>query len=256
MENRKGLDMRETLDWYLQQGISLPKITNAPIHVPYNGLENVDLKPEEIGGLVKLVTQNALNRSTLKEISGQGPLYFSEASTTESPKPTPNPSDAISPTAIIPSFIQYGKGESKIFLYALPNHIPENVRRIVCAEGFMHELGHSIGQNALYGDQELISSNNKIISGFDAMMEFAKLAEKHEPISHYASTFRGPNGTFDSNNPNYNPLLAISEEFAETFAAHHLGFAYRENNAKKSEPLSDRPEIRDWMESFLDAKEK
>jgi len=86
------------------------------------------------------------------------------------------------------------------------------------------------------------------------MLQFAELAEQHPPISHYASTYRGKNNKFESDNPNYNVNTAISEEICEAIAAHFLGFAYSGDNARRKNPFADRPEVRKFVRDFLNAE--
>ena len=96
--------------------------------------------------------------------------------------------------------------------------------------------------------------DGRLVNGLEAMLQFAELAEQHPPISHYASTYRGKNNKFESDNPNYNVNTAISEEICEAIAAHFLGFAYSGDNARRKNPFADRPEVRKFVRDFLNAE--
>jgi hypothetical protein len=257
-----GLDMRETLDWYKNSGVEMPPIPKMDFSCPVENKELIELSEREMGALFTLFPENARRRSILRKVVGKSPTWFHRDSTSEQPKPTTNEAEAMSSTAIVPSYIDYTPwGELKvptadIWLYKIPqNAAPEKVRRLVLAEGFVHEIGHSIVQPTLYvSDHSLKFPDGKIVNGLEAMLRFAKLAEQHPPISHYASTYRGPNNKFESDNPNYNAKTAISEEMCETIAAHFLGFAYCGDNSRGKNPFSDRPEVRDFVRDFLNAE--
>lgn len=257
-----GLDMRETLDWYKSSGVEMPPIPEMDFSYPLENRELIELSERELGGLLALFPENARKRSILRKVVGQPPTWFHKDSTSEQPKPTTNEAEAMSPTAIVPSYIDYTSwGELKvptadIWLYKIPqNAASEEVRRLVLAEGFVHEVGHSIVQPALYvGDHSLKFPDGKTVNDLEAMLHFAELAEQHSPISHYASTYRGPNNKFESDNPSYNVKTAISEEMCETIAAYFLGFAYCGDDSRGKNPFSDRPEVRDFVRDFLNAE--
>ena len=259
-----GLDMRETLEWYKSSGIKTPKIPEMDFSYPVEHGELIELSERELGGLLSLFPENAKRRSILRKVVGQPPTWFHRNSTSEQPQPTTSEAEAeaLSPTAIVPSYIDYTPwGELKvptadIWLYQIPqNAAPENVRKLVLSEGFVHEVGHSIVQPALYvEDHTLKFPDGKIINGLEAMLHFAELAEQHSPISHYASTYRGPNNKFESDNPNYDAKRAINEEMAETIAAYLLGFTYCGDNSRGKNPFADRPEVRNFVRDFLNAE--
>lgn len=256
-----GLDMRGTLDWYESSGVEMPPIPEMDLSHPVENQELIELSKREMGGLFALFPENARNRSILRKVVGQSPTWFHRDSTSEQPKPTTNEAEAMSPTAIVPSYIDYTPWDelevptADIWLYKIPQNVAsEKVRRLVLAEGFVHEIGHSIVQPALYvGEHSLKFPDGKIVNGLEAMLHFAELAEKYPPISHYASTYRGSNNKFESDNPNY-VKTAISEEMCETIAAHLLGFAYCGDNSRGKNPFADRPEVRDFVRDFLNAE--
>lgn len=258
-----GLDMGKTIKWYESSGVELPKIpTNTDLPYPIKNSDLAELSSQELCGLVSLFPTNAINRSTLREVAWQDATWFRKDSTGEKPVPTTNKADALSPTAIIPSYIDYtpgaqqGRLASDIWLHKISHDVvPEKVRKIILSEGFVHEFSHSIVQPALYADgYTLRFPDGRLVDGFDAMMNFAELAEQHPPISHYASTYRGKNNKFESDKPNYNTQTAINEEMAETIAAYILGFAYCGDDSRGKNPFADRPEIKSFIEDFLNAE--
>src|SRR3989338_10567279 len=151
--NASGLDMRGTLEWYQCTGIKIPPIPKMDFPYPLTNKNFIELSGEELGGLLSLFPENARKRSILRGVVGQPTTWFHRDSTNEQPKPTTNQADALSDTAFVPSFIDYTPwGELKvptadIWLYQIPqNAAPENVRRLILSEGYVHEVGHSIVQ--------------------------------------------------------------------------------------------------------------
>src|SRR3989344_211575 len=258
-----GLDMRETLDWYKNSGVMLPAIaTDKNLPHPIENQDLIGLSNRELVGLLHLFPENARNRSILRKIVGQPSTWFHRDSTSEQPIPTTNPEEALSPTSIVPSYTDYTPWRelkvptADIWLYKIPkNAASKDVTRIILSEGFVHELGHTIVQPAFYIDNHTLKfPDGRLVNGLEAMLQFAELAEQHPPISHYASTYRGKNNKFESDNPNYNVNTAISEEICEAIAAHFLGFAYSGDNARRKNPFADRPEVRKFVRDFLNAE--
>lgn len=190
-----GLDMRETLDWYKGSRIEVPPIPEMDFPYPIENQELIELSKRELGGLWSLFPENARKRSILRKVVGQPPTWFHRNSTSEQPQPTTNEAEASSPTAIVPSYIDYTPwGELKvptadIWLYQIPQNAgPDKVRRLILSEGFVHEVGHSIVQPALYvEDHSLKFPDGKIVNGLEAMLHFAELAEQHP--AHFSLCF-------------------------------------------------------------------
>jgi hypothetical protein len=257
-----GFDMRKTLEWYNNSEIEIPPSSGMDFSYPIENQELIELSAREMGDLFALFPENARKRSILRKIVGQPSKWFHRDSTSEHPITTTNESEAISATAVVPSYIDYTPWNelkvptADIWLNKIPeDSASEKVRSIVLAEGFVHEIAHSIVQPALYVvDYDLKFPDGEIVNGLDAMLRFTELAEQHPPISHYASTYRGLNNKFESDNPNYNVKTAISEEMCETIAAHLLGFAYCGDDLRGKDPFADRPEIKDFIEDFLNAE--
>ncbi|MEK7644072.1 MAG: hypothetical protein AAB390_02095 [Patescibacteria group bacterium] len=255
-----GLDMGATIEWYRNSDIELPR-DHANLENPIENGDLIELTEAELGGLFFLFPENARRRSILRKIVGRSATYFDRDSTGDKPITTNDAKRALSPTAIVPSHIDYtpwtesGTPAADIFLCQIPEDIPEKVRRIIISEGFVHEVGHSIVQPAIFVEEyNLRFPDGRIVSGFDAILQFAEMAENHSPISRYASTYRGENNKFESDQPGYNVNTAISEEMCETIAAYLLGFAYCGIDERSKNPFADRPEIKDFIRDFLNAE--
>ena len=253
-----GLDMRETIKWYEKSGIMLPPLF-AGSNLPYSvdGRELIELSKRELGALFNLFPENARKRSSLRKVVGKPTTWFDKQSAEGKLTPTTDESEALSPTAIIPSYIDYMPWKESriptadIWLYKLPDSIPKGVRRIIQGQGFVHEIGHSVVPPAIYlENHNLRLPDGKLISGLEAITEFSRLSEQHHPISHYASSYRLPDNKFKGENPN----TAISEEFCETIAAHFLGFAFCKDDSRGKNPFADRPEVKDFIFNFLNAE--
>jgi len=258
-----GLDMEKTIEWYTSSGVRLPlNSTDKNLAYPIENRDLIELSDGELGGLFYLFPENARNRSILRKVVGQPATWFHRDSTSEQPIPTTSQEDALSPTAIVPSYTDPAPwGELKvptadIWLYQIQENVAsENVRRIILSEGFIHEIGHTIVQPALYVKEYTLKfPDGSLVNGLEAMLQFAELSEQHPSISHYASTYRGNNNKFESNNPKYNVKTAISEELCEAIAAYFLGFAFCGDDSRGKSPFADRPEVRNFVGDFLDAE--
>lgn len=256
-----GLDMKPTINWYAtnQQELArrIPTTVGEPLPFPIQDTSYFHVSPDQINALIRLFPNQALTRSRLNTgtIIGKPSLYFAYDATPEAIKTTPDQAQALSPTAIIPSYTdntrwqQTGKPSSDVWLFEISPNIPEGVKKIIHAEGLVHEIAHTIVTQALYANgYRLRLPNGEVVSGFDFITHFAEEAEKHEPVSHYSSFYRNRGEEFKN-------TLAIEEEFVETIAARLLGFAYNDNPDKRHDPLKDRPEILAMVEDFLHAVE-
>ena len=264
-----GLDMGPTIAWYEGNKDIFSGRLGALLQGPKKDLQypmvnpaNIQLYEDDIAALVNLFPQNTIQRSILESIVGQPETWFHKDFIQEQPETTTDINQSISPTAIVPSKTDYskwteGKPSADIWLYKITERAasPE-VRRIILAEGFLHEFGgHTLIAPAFnVPEYSLQLPNGKVVDAFDYLSEFGTMAENHPPISHYASAYRGRNNKFESDNQKYNPIVAISEELSEAIAAYHLGFAFCKDDARGKNPFSDRPEIRKFVEDFLNAK--
>ena len=254
-----GFDMARTIDWYESSGIALPVIEKDKLHCPIENEQLIELSLRDLGGLFHLFPENARKRSILRKVVGRPSTWFHKDSTGDKPIQTTNSADAISQTAIIPSYIDYtswmktGTPTADIHLFQIPRTVEDRTRALILSQGFIHELGHSIVQPALYLDDYVLRlPDKKIVNGFEAMIEFATLAENHPPISHYASAYRDSNNKFNSNPTKQK--TAISEEMCETIAAYILKFAFCGDDARSRDPFVDRPEIKEFVDNFLNAE--
>ncbi len=263
-----GLDMEGALCWYHKYESELfsglPPISKIPSYYPHYPLvnhANIQLLKAEMAALIALFPVNAVKRTVLKRIVGNPPTWFRRDSTPEKPVSTARREEAISPTAIVPSSTDFTPWEktqpsADIWLFRIGSmEYSSRITRIILSQGLVHEFGHTIIAPAAYiKGYTLKLPDGRIVDGRDFLREFAKMAEQHPPISHYVSTFRGRDNKFQSDNPKYQPMLAINEELAETIAAYLLGFAFCGDERRNRQPLADRPEIRDWVKNFLEAE--
>jgi len=264
--NISGLDMKPTIQWYeANKQLLLPKlpqILDEPVPYEVENPENIQLSNGDISALLNLSPKNARERSILRKIIGQPKTWFHRESTQQQPLPTTTIEDALSPTAIIPAYtdVSYwqktGDPKCDVWLYKISEIAcsPE-VRKIILSESLIHEVfGHTLINPALYDEHTLKLPKGREVNSFDYMFEFAKMAENHPPISHYASVYRGKNNKFESDDKDYNPNTPISEELSETIAAFLLGFAFSNDEQRSMNPFADRPEIKKFVEDFLNAE--
>lgn len=256
-----GLDMAPTIAWYTaNRDLLTSKIPMAvETHMPFkaSGSERFALTPDEVSGIILRFPSQAIGRSRLNNegsIVGKPTLYFSKGATPDNIITTSDESDALSPTAIIPSYIdntrwrQTGTPSSDIWLFQLPETVDPVVRRIIHAEGLAHEFAHSFATQALYTENyRLKLPSGETVDGFEYLLTFAQTAEKYSPMSHYSSFYRKDGEEFKNN-------VAIEEELVETIAAHLLGFVFCADEKRRLDPLVDRPDIKDMIESFLGAE--
>ncbi len=255
-----GLDMRPTIAWYTarQEELSrhLPTSFDETSPFEVKNTEFLHLSESRIAACAALFPPNALARSSLQTgtIMGKPSLYFSSEATPENIQTTSNLSEALTPTAIIPSYTDHKWTEtdklssSDVWLFQIPQQIPPAVAEIIHIEGLIHEIAHTIVAQALYQDgYQLILPNGHIVNAYDYIIAFANAAENHDPVSHYSSFYKNPNEEFTS-------LLAIEEEFVETITARLLGFVYCDNPDRRLDPLNDRPEISIMVDDFLQAE--
>ncbi len=272
MTEENGFDMKRTIDWYQsivnQSEIKLPSfpqtedaglesaISMDDRIIPVENPELIELSAAEMSGLISLFPAQAIERSILRNIVGRPISWFHKDSTSDAVKTTEDIYQAISMTAIVPSFIGYeidpktGFYTADIHIYKLPEFVSPEVRKMIIYEGSLHELAHSFIFPALYDEYDLIFRGEKK-SCFDVMMDFAKIAEPHAPISHYASGYRSDDGKFKKGKY---PLMPIDEEMAESVAAYMLNFVYCKEEDRRLDPFKDRPEVKTFIEDFLKAE--
>lgn len=239
-----SLDMKNTIAFYE----SHPELM-AP---------DVPGERANISEFLKLLPEAARERTIAKKVIFTEPFWFHRDSTIDNMIETSNKCEAISPTAIVPSKISYdswtitGVPSADIIIRAIePDAASDRARKIIWAEGLVHELAHSISQTAAPVEgYQLALPNGRVAYGDDLFLEFANLAENHAPISHYSSFLRDKDNKFNG----AQAARAISEELAETIAAYQLGFAFCGDGSRSLNPFNDRPEVKEFISNFLNAR--
>lgn len=261
-------DMRETMTGYLYNIHDIfRKLPSGARRKPIFAVETDSMlfSSWEIQSHVLAFPPNSRQRINrqLKKITGKQPAWFHRDSTWENPIETNDILDAISPTAIIPSktdndnWIKTGIPETNIVVYRLI--LPRNfdhyrLRRIILSQALLHEMAHVLSYPSAYIADYQLMQGSKSFKGKELLINFAKMAEKHPPISHYASLYRDVNGKFKVDDPK-KIWTPICEELAETIVAYLLGFSYCGDRERNIDPFADRPEIEEWIKMFLNLKE-
>ena len=257
--DQSSLDMGPTIRFYDQnKGIlSIPK--NGPLNYPVENPGLIGLTNEELSGLVSLLPKNALERSILKKIVGCPLTYFHKDSTNANPIPTNCVDEAISETAIAPSRIDVGEWietkipQCNILIYDMPGFIKPETKKVILAEAFVHELGHTLIHPILYTkNSDLELEDGRRVDGLEFILDFAKKSEAHLPISAYSAFYRDENNLFKGETLE-KVKVSISEELAESIAAYLVGFSYS-GDERSLNPFKDRPEIKQFVSDFLKAK--
>lgn len=273
-----GLDLGPTLAWYLAN-VDVIKKKVFPVAYGSSGEWPVPDMPYEqehgFGRLSELNSQivasvlrhfpvNARKRMVLGDIKADPSLWFHRDSATKGPTPTTDKEQALSPTAIIPSYVAYGKdGEDseewcgftpRITLFSVPTDIVPNdgVRYIVHLEGLVHELAHAILAPELYSQCMLhfpgvrsVRAHSVSVSAF--VSEAEAVVNECGPISHYASVYYGEDGKLRKGG-----LTPINEALAEAIAAYLLGFAFRLDGTGL-DPFAGRERLRNLVHDYLHA---
>lgn len=270
-----GLDMAPTLRWYEENYHILFYKIPHPDHLPANyrtfkffplrGVKYLQPSRETLLAWWWTFPHRAQERSVLRQIVGKPAAWFHHSSLISEVGPikTEEPKDALSPTAIIPSYCDYSrwlktnKPTCDIHLYDIhPLTCPNTVRHVIYAEGFIHEVAHSIVAPAFYntGDYMLLMPDGAKVGGNDWLKSvFGAAAEKHTPISHYAGAYRNRDGSFKQNDDG-STATAINEEMAESIAAFLLRFVFCHEKRRRLDPFRDRPEVWQMVSDFLHAK--
>ncbi len=256
------LDMGQTIHWYLTVSDKildgLAETDRSGFVIPLENPRHLSIDKSQIRYLIGLFPPSAIARSGLRSIKGEPTIYFDKASTPGEPKPTENVSEALSPTAFAPSYTDYQKDprssgiESVIHLFEIPAEVDPKVRRIIHAQGFVHEYAHSIITPALYGkDYRLKLTSGEVVEAEELLQRFAGEQEKHTPFSHYSSGYRSSGQKFEDT---ARPKISVNEELAEAIAAELLGFVYCREEARRFNQFYDRPDVRQTVRDFLSAE--
>ncbi len=255
-----GLDMKKTIEWYEANKEELVRrlpdtINTGKLVHPLENREYIELTDEEVASVLDLFPEVVRRRSIVNYIVGQPQTWFKQG---EGQVATTNKDEAISKTAIIPSYFDPSKWTkdnpaADVWLYAISDEAcsPE-VKKIILSEGLAHEFAHGLIATALYTEQKLkLPSGEKVDAFMYIMDNFANAVEdKHTPISHYSSFFEDK---FKSDNPQ-EVKTAVNEELAESIAAYLLNFVYCDDPDRRMDPFRDRPEVKKLVDDFLNAE--
>lgn len=237
-----GLDMAGTIKWYGQNvGTVLGRLPNpantqtAGVQFTVHGRLN-DLDIMDLYGVIQRFPIQARRRMNVRSVTMMESLWFSQDSKPNVPQVTTTRHDAISTTAIVPSYVHYRSDTTQwcgysgdIQLYAIRKDAAvATVQRIIHLQGLCHELAHCLVTPELYKNCTLMLPDAKgtIITSDQWFVNFSNLANKFGPISHYVRAYYDEHGRL-LEEPN--PLLPINEAMAETITAYLLGFAYKPN---------------------------
>ncbi|MFA6529096.1 MAG: hypothetical protein WCT46_06190 [Candidatus Gracilibacteria bacterium] len=198
-------------------------------------------------------------------------MWFEKESTPTTPRVTNNPSEALSETAIIPSYTDYGspsieagKLAADIHLYAIHSAGDSRIAKIITVQGLVHEIAHCVSAQIIWGDDCNLAfkdgtlMDGTLMDGMSFIAKFCELTENLPSMSHYSGFYRNADGSYPggSNAQEVQKLLiAASEELAESITAYLLGFTYCEDNPERClDPFKDRPMVRDLVAKFLEAE--
>ncbi len=263
MNDKRGLDLGPVIDWITDNKAEINRRlewvqqyrggTEKPPYV-LREKERLLLSEQEISAVIHRYPETARQRSILSVVSGQAPAWFHKDSTKEEPFPTDKVEEALCPTSIIPGYIRYPtwtpeKKEAEIWLYQLEG-VPVDVARVILIYTLLHEYCHTLVAELFYNEtyRLLWGSEQREITGLEVMTEFAKLATKYSPISHYSSIY-WPLPT-EPEDPRF--YVSVSEEMCDTVAAHLLRFMYCDDEKRRLNPLADRPEVKAATIRFLE----
>ncbi len=268
-----GLDMSPTIQFYER---NKAKILARMPKVDYDSGSGYaietespsDVNEHEIASIVNSFPREFLKRSILEKIVLKPSLWFKEDPAVSSGDPTTqNHSEAVFPSAIIPGYTGY-RGENtgnegwrldsaQIDLYkiALGEYgcDESDVRKVISLQALAHELAHTVitPELSTANHREIIMPGSDIaVPAIEEIIRYGNLTEKHEPISRYAGNYRKNFSSEDANKA----LTAINEDLAETIAAHLLNFSSCGNDARGLNPMADRPEVRKFVEDYLNAR--
>lgn len=205
--------------------------------------------------------------SVLRMVMGDVPTYFHRQCATGELRTTPNHSQSLGNTYIVPSSY-WIEGKSKlgygIALYRLPgNFTSRENSTLILVHGLLHELAHV-----------LVGASWSKAEWEPAIIEFVRImaARNLPPISHYSAAYWENTAELMppmKSDGSYGEMSkGLDEELAETIAAWILKFCFCEpyyvltdNGRQRIEirgraslsqnPFSDRREIEEWVSCFL-----
>ncbi|MFA6991937.1 MAG: hypothetical protein WC269_01490 [Candidatus Gracilibacteria bacterium] len=266
-----GLDLAPAMKWYgqneeiLTEMLAKTRMCGGNMPVIENGQH---LQMQRLLGemLIMSFPREAQERAIPGTIKVCPSKWFNKDSTSKDPKATDNIDEAISPTAIIPSYVDYSSETGKpwvsnIELYKIPDSVNPAVAQIVQAQGLVHEYAHTVADAFLYGHRNLLFKDEREFNSVGFIDEFIRLTETISPMSSYSGSYRNRDwkypevieGDKDSRKAFF---MALREELAECIAAHILGFVYTEDEDRRMDPFKGREELKAFIDEFLNAKLK
>lgn len=249
MSDVSGLNLGPTIDWYAENLEALlerlPKPTchdaailkESGITVTRQPGVESPLSDEDIAALVARFPAKTRTRWNVVSTAFQPPLWFKKGSTSESISVTHDVTEAISPTAIVPSYIENNKGgnsayvekygyQAEISLYAMdPDVVPLPIQRLILWQGLVHELVHGFVSVDIYDcrEEQLLLPDGTLVGGHEYLESARDFFGGRPPISHYASTYFASDGTL----PDVKFQRPLNENVTETITAMLLGFAFQ-----------------------------
>ena len=265
-----GFDMRPTIEWYLShvqeliarlprpvQKTSILKDLNICIYREKGS--SSPLTNQDIAALVLLFPESIRNRWNVTNITFKGPLWFHRDSSTNGPTPTRDSKEALSPTAIVPSFVGHHPCDkppgydSQIELYALdPAIVPKDVQRVIHSQALVHELSHSFVTTDLRSDCMCDLGHGSQVSLFEHMIDICDIIEDCGPISHYASAYLQPNEKVPTK-PDL-MIQSIDENTVEVITAILMGFAFQTDGNGLLPFDGSKRRLHDHVDAYLFAQ--
>ncbi len=244
MSNASGFDMTMTIAWYLIHETELLDRLPAP-HPDLSILSasGIEIHREaecmsvltdgDIAALMGLFPESARARWNVTKITTRGPRWFHRDSLNGTPAATEDSAMALSPTAIVPSYVGHNKWDkppgfdSRIELYAMDlDVVPINIQRIIHAEALVHELAHGVVTSELYGhNNRVLQLTKSTTSPYDHLLSMIDVLKSTGPISHYASAYLDSDNEFPDDADAV--MRGINENTVEVIAAILLGFAFQ-----------------------------
>jgi hypothetical protein len=209
------------------------------------------------------------------EVRAAEPRWVSRIATEGGmPQFTHDPSDALSPTAsLLAATLFERSGEVGMRMVVELYEVPESsgfsreARQIAQTKAYVHEVAHMISRlewDVRAANIRLLKDGEQI-DPRDFIIDFVEAAEEHPPISNYSAAYRDDEGEFffpDSDGLDEEQRRqaikdleqAIGEELAECITAYLLGFTVAPDGEVSFDPFSDRPDVQEAVENYLNAK--
>lgn len=278
----RGLDYGQFIEWCIKHEVGLPSrgfdLKYRP-NIDFSALdphqpELVRLDNRELSDILSHVPHRMIERSTLGRIIWAKPLWFRKESTPSYLKVTSNLAEALSSTAFAIAYTDrsYWEKESAeyraknppkqdIFITALLSSVVDPVvAKVIQAQAVLHEVVHTVADPLIFQEgyqlkipsDQLGANGGRVISGREALEDFAGLTEQFEPITPYSSFYRDPLGKYPSEEKlRYD---AISEELAETVSFHILNNSFSRSPNGWKEKLLLRPGLEQFIRGFMNAR--